>query len=245
MFNPFKIFGFGKKESRTTAVIVRGTGGTVWTPHDYENFAKETYLKNVIAYRCISLISRSVASVPWCVQSKASDGTITELPDHSFNKILERANPEESWSFFILKTIAYLVMSGNSFLEKIGPETGINKGIPRELYSLRPDRMKIKTDTVLGRVSGYTYTVGSRSVNWEKNPLTGQCDVLQLKDFHPLDDFWGASATLPAAREIDSSKEAGRDEFPFAPNTNYIMRFINRQSTAQNVWWNLSWYDEY
>jgi len=206
MWNPFK--RLGRKESRTTSVIVRGTGGAIWTPNDYENFAKETYLKNVIAYRCISMIARSVASVPWYIYSEGEDGKITEVPNHPFYRVLERANPDESWSFFVLKSIAYLVMSGNCFLEKVGPVTGPNRGKAREIYSLRPDRMTILTDPMRGRISGYKYTVGVRSTEWERDLITGACDILQIKDFNPVNDFWGASATESAAREIDTSNEA-------------------------------------
>ena len=103
MWNPFK--RLGRKESRTTSVIIRGTGGAIWTPNDYENFAKETYLKNVIAYRCISMIARSVASVPWYIYSEGEDGKITEVPNHPFYRVLERANPDESWSFFVLSQL--------------------------------------------------------------------------------------------------------------------------------------------
>lgn len=206
MWNPFK--RAGKKESRTTSVIIRGTGGAIWTPNDYENFAKETYLKNVIAYRCISMIARAVASVPWYVYNEGEDGKITEVINHPFYRVLERANPDESWSFFVLKSIAYLVMSGNCFLEKVGPSSGPNKGAARELYSLRPDRMTILTEPSRGRISGYKYTVGSYSTEWERDLITGACDVLQIKDFNPVDDFWGAAATESAAREIDTSNEA-------------------------------------
>lgn len=207
MKNPFKIFS-RRKESATTSIIIRGTGGAVWSPHNYENFAKETYLRNVIAYRCISLIARSVASVHWSVMREQKDGTVTESINHPFYRVLERANPDESWSFFALKSTAYLVMSGNCFLEKIGPQSGPNQGMARELHSLRPDRMKILTDAAIGRVSGYEYTVGARSTKWERNTVNGKCDILHMKDFHPTDDFWGAAATIPASRDIDTSNEA-------------------------------------
>ena len=39
----------------------------------------------------------------------------------------------------------------------------------------------------------------------KKYPITGQSDILQMKTFHPLDDWYGMAATEPAAREIDTS----------------------------------------
>ena len=53
--NPFKrFFQRDKKESRTMSTLVTSTfGGVSWPEANYDNFARETYLKNIIAFRCI------------------------------------------------------------------------------------------------------------------------------------------------------------------------------------------------
>ena len=44
----FKDFVWGKKESRTAGIVTTpASGGVIWTPKGYDNFAKETYLKNL------------------------------------------------------------------------------------------------------------------------------------------------------------------------------------------------------
>jgi HK97 family phage portal protein len=185
-----------------------GTGGAVWTPNDYENFAKEAYLKNVIAFACILKIARAVSSVPWGIYLKGKDNEILEAVEHPFLPVLTRANVNQSWSYMMLRATAFLCLSGNSFFEKITPDTGPNKEIPREIYALRPDRMQILTDTINGVIKGYKYSVGALNVVFERDSISGECNILHTKDFNPVDDFWGASPTEPAAREIDTHNES-------------------------------------
>jgi HK97 family phage portal protein len=195
-----------RKESRTAGIVSTGYGGAAWTTNDYENFAKETYLKNVIAFRCIDEISKSVASVSWNLFNLINENKREVVLDHPINELLKRPNPSDSLSFIMLSMTAYLVMSGNSFIERIGPTSGDNAGIPKELHVLRPDRMKILTSN--GKLDGFEYKVGSNCVTWKIDPITKQCDVLHMKSFHPTDDWWGAAVTEPTAREIDSSNQA-------------------------------------
>jgi len=199
-----------QKESRTSAVITgAGHGGTVWNPRDFDNFANEAYLKNVIAFRCIDEIAKSVSIAPWYQYEMGHDDKPQKVTDKNdpVNKLLRRPNPSESWAFLMLQLSAYLALDGNSFIERVAPDSGPNVGLPMELYSLRPDRMKILTNSK-GRLSGYRYTVNSNNTDFDVDPMTNQADVLHLKTFHPTDDFWGAAPTESAAREIDSSNSA-------------------------------------
>ncbi len=200
---------FRRKDSLTASIITApGFGGTIWTPKGYDNFAKETYLKNVTAFTAIREVSQSVASVPWGQFQRLPDGGREKVEEGPVVDVLKRPNPSESLPFVMLRGTAFLVMSGNSFLERIVLDTGPNKGDIQELYALRPDRFKMKVDPNTRQLGGYEYTVQGRKVEWEVDPVTGQCDVLHLKSFHPLDDFWGAAATESAAREIDTSNAA-------------------------------------
>jgi HK97 family phage portal protein len=198
-----------RKESRVAGVVsTQGTCGAMWTPNDYENFANETYLKNVTAYKAIDEVAKSVASVPWAEYQHLDDNKRERITDSDVADVLRRPNPSEGLSYVMLKATAFLVMSGNAFFERVGPSTGENKGQIRELYALRPDRFKMKTNSATGQLRAYEYAVNSRATEWEIDPITGHCDILHLKAFHPLDDFWGAAATEPAAREIDTSNAA-------------------------------------
>jgi HK97 family phage portal protein len=199
--------------SRKTAVgILKKAAGMVstawakasWSPRNYQNFAQETYMKNVIAFRCMDYIAKSVASVDFKLY-KQSGTERTVVENHPLNRILTRPNPSDSWSFFMIKNIVYLLISGNDFIQRISPTTGRNSGIPQELHVLRPDKMVIKTDSNDNPVL-YSYDNGG--MLFPIDPVTGQADILHMKLFHPLNDIWGMSVVEPAAREIDSLNEA-------------------------------------
>lgn len=203
------LFSGGVKTSRAAQVMTSpGSGGVIWPERNYENFAKETYLKNVVAFKSIDEIAKSAASVPWEEFERLPDGGRKQILEGDVGNALKRPNPDEGLPAVILKAVAYLAMSGNSFLEKITPDTGPNAGVVKELYALRPDRFKLKVNSSTGRLDKYIYTVQGRTVDWDVDPITGQCDVLHLKSFHPLNDWWGAAVTESTAREIDTSNAA-------------------------------------
>lgn len=203
-----RIISKEEKASKTIGAIMTGIpGGVVWPTRDYENFSRETYMKNVIAFSCIDITAKSVASVPWKLFQAIIDPKTQKLKreivkKHPINAILKRANPRESFTFVLLSHMSYLLISGNGFLERVGPSTGDNQGVVKELYSLRPDRMKILTN--LQGITGYQYQTNGQTVTFEADPVTGKCDILHMKLFHPLDDFWGMATTEPAAINIDS-----------------------------------------
>ena len=193
-----------EKQSKVSGAIVTGIpGGVVWPDRNYENFAKETYMKNLIAYRCIDYTAKSVSSVPWKLFKQIDEDTSEIVKDNPISRVLKRANPQESFMFVIYSHISYLCMAGNAYLEKVGPSEGSSKGDIKELYSLRPDRMKINVHES-GAISGYTYTVSGAGVPFECDQLTGECDIMHMKLFHPLDDFYGMAPVEPGAISIDS-----------------------------------------
>lgn len=200
------------KASKVSGAIMAGIpGGVVWPERNYENFARETYMKNVITYRCIGMTARSVASVSWklfrMVQDQKTDKLKREvIQSHPVNALLKRPNPRQSFPVLIQALMSYYLMSGNGFLERVGPSTGPNQKTIKELYTLRPDRMKIKTSGE--GVNGYLYCVNGEEIPFDADPVTGQCDILHLKFFHPLDDFWGLAPTEPGAISIDSHNSA-------------------------------------
>lgn len=206
MFNFVKKWWFSKAATQTV-VRESNLSGVVWSDENFENFAKEAYLRSIIAFRCINEIAKSVASVPWGVFRLDSEGKKVPVLNHPITKILKRPNPEEGWSFFIQKMWSFYKLDGNTFIHKISPMSGPNRTVPQELRILRPDRMKILEDG--GRLIGFEHKIGMRDPDiFLIDQITQQADVLQIKTFHPTDDWWGAAATKVAAREIDTGNEA-------------------------------------
>lgn len=194
----FDIFARGeKKESRTAATVVLNGGQAVWSNRDYKAFAAEGYQKNVIAYQSINKVAEAVASIEWEVWK--GDKQLSESP---LLDLLAKPNPMQSGQVFMTNKVAYLMIAGNAYDEQV--TVG---GTPRELYTLRPDRMKI-TPSRFGFPLSYTYELNGRKVVFEVDPNTLESDINHTKLFNPLDDWYGMAPIEAGAYAVDQHNES-------------------------------------
>jgi HK97 family phage portal protein len=118
------------------------------------------------------------------------------LNEHPLLTLLERPNRRQAGGELLEAVYAYLQTAGNAYLR-----AGIVGGEVRELYCLRPDRVRV----MLGRdgwPSGYGYTVGGRTVELRLDAAP-VADVLHMALFHPLDDHYGLAPLEAAQQSLD------------------------------------------
>jgi len=193
----FKFFRREVKQSATSALMMTNPGQPVWSNRNYEQFAKEAYGKNVVAYQSVNKISEAIASVPLTVFRGEQ-----ELVAHPVVDLLRTPNPMQSYSEYMQEKVSYLMIAGNSFEERVM----IGKNI-KELYQLRPDRMKI-IPGANGMPSAYEYTIGYNKTRWQVDPNTLESDIRHLKFFNPTDDWYGLSPVEAGAYAIDQLNES-------------------------------------
>lgn len=172
-----------------------GVGTEEPKAYKYQDLAKEGYLKNAIVYRCVNEISKGAAAVGFNVRYKND----TILEQHPLIDLLNRPNPQQSYSEFFGSLYGYLLLSGNTYVLK----TGSDRGAPRELHQLRPDRIEIKGSgnpipekyiyKINGKVQG-TYNVDQDN---------GYSELKHIKLWNPMDDYYGCSPLAAAAVEVD------------------------------------------
>lgn len=190
---------FTRKESRTGKAVYMANAQAQWTPRNYASFADEGYSKNVVAYQAINKTADAVADIPLLLFDRAGN----EITAHPLLNLLERPNPMQSGTQFMRSVVAYLRIAGNSYIER----TVVN-GRPRELYSPRPDRMKVVPGPV-GPPKAYKYQVGNQApVTWEVDQSSGESDIRHIKTFNPLNDWYGLSPIEAGAYGIDQHNEA-------------------------------------
>ena len=185
------------KESAAAKIIVTNPGQPVWSPRNYEQFAREAYGKNVVAYQAVNKIGDALSSVKLMVMRGQQ-----ELADHPLLRLLDRPNPMQSGADYMQAKIGYLMLAGNGYEErvKIGQDV-------RELYQLRPDRMKI-VPANNGIPAAYEYTVAGRKVRFDVDQRTLDSDVRHIKLFNPMDDWYGLSPVEAGAYAIDQLNES-------------------------------------
>jgi HK97 family phage portal protein len=188
---------------------LQSPGKAAWMPREYLRFSDEAYIKNVVAYRSIHMIASSAASIEWKLMNVLPSGARKILVQHPLLKLLKNPNPIQGGSEFFESVISYRLISGNSYIQR----SGSDGGQPKELYTMRPDRMSI----IAGRSSipkAYRYTIYQQDgqelkVDFPVHPITGACSILHLKTFHPLDDWYGLSPIEAAAYSIDQHNQSG------------------------------------
>lgn len=191
-----------KVSNNVSRSYIYDVGKPSWSLREYEKFADEAYIKNVIAHRAISMVAQAAASVPWALYKKNARHKV-KIHDHPLLKILERPNPFYAGAEFFENIYAYKLISGNAFIEAVGRDNST----PKELHILRPDRVRILPDSS-GNVAGYVYKVKNLEKFYPLNKITGQARILHIKNFHPLDDFRGLSSVEAAAFSIDQHNQA-------------------------------------
>ena len=180
------------KASAARALIsLQRLGAPVWTPRDYASLARAGFEKNVIAYRCVRLVAEAAASAPLSVNE---NGAV--LVDHPLLALIARPNAAQSGTELFESFYGFLTTAGNAYLEAVSLD-----GRPRELYALRPDRMKARPGKS-GWPEAYEYSVGGRKAVFEKTDA-GVSPILHLKLFHPTNDYYGLAPLEAAASAVD------------------------------------------
>lgn len=165
-----------------------GLGQPSWPLRDSAAFAREGYGLNAVVYRCVRLISEAAAAAPLRITPS----------DHPLALLLNKPNPEQTQLELIEAFYGHLQVAGNAYLEAVSFEDSP----PRELYVLRPDRMKVIAGP-RGWPIGWEHSAGANVTRFERDPFTQRAPILHLKLFHPADDWYGQSPMQAAAFAID------------------------------------------
>jgi HK97 family phage portal protein len=210
IYNRLKNFFNGKSisanrhtESCNSYFYIYDKGEAIWSARNYNKICEEAYRKNVIANRCINIIAQGAASVPWQLYQR--NNKMEEIKHHPILKLLHRPNPMLAGAEFFENLYAYRMLSGNAYLLSVGK----SKAAPSELHILRPDRVQI-VPSRSGLPAGYCYSISPEDKKfYPVDTISGQSQVLHLRNFHPLDDWYGLSSIEAAAYSIDQHNQAG------------------------------------
>lgn len=195
------IFSLDDEFKQSPMVQYYGVGTSAPSKDKYEDLAEDGYIKNAIAFRCVNEIANGACNIEFKVFSGD-----TELEEHPIKTLLNRPNPLMSGSEYFGCLYSYLLLSGNSYLLRSGPENQA----PKELHLLRPDRMKI-VGGIRSIPQKYEYTVSGRIIDtYPIDQDTGFSEVKHIKLWHPLDDHYGMSPMKAAAVDVDQYNLSGK-----------------------------------
>jgi HK97 family phage portal protein len=187
-----------KASAVQTLIVATMAGRPVWPGRDYEKLAREGYQQNPIVGACVRAIAFASASIPLELYEKSKGGKMTQVETDAILDLLDMPSPGvDEWEFRV-GWISYLLISGNVFIERVD---GLG-GEPIELYLWRPDRAKVVPGAD-GWPMAYEYTVGGMTRRIPVKFPDGKRPVLHVKEFHPVNDFYGMPRLDNAAYAVD------------------------------------------
>jgi HK97 family phage portal protein len=191
---------FGKREEKASragqVMSLERLGRPMWTPRDYASLAREGFAKNPVVFRCVRMIAEAAASAPWLLYEADR-----EVSEHPLLALLARPNPAQSGASLMETVYGHLMVAGNAYIEAVALD-----GAPRELFALRPDRMKVVPGPD-GWPQAFEYTAGARTVRFRQEGVPPP--ILQLTLFHPLNDHYGFAPVEAAQTSLDIHNAAG------------------------------------
>lgn len=194
-----------QKNSSEIKAFYQPLGKAVWSDRNYEVFAREAYIRNVVAYKCISMLAKNASSIPLLLYDKR---TKREIKNHPLLDLLNNPNPTQNGCEFFESIYSYKLIAGNSFIKATFLKSENFKN-PKELFVLRPDRINIIAGEN-GLPMAYEYKVNNSKTRFYVDKITGQSEILHLKNFNPINDWYGLSPIEAASYSIDQHNEASK-----------------------------------
>ena len=112
-----KLFPWWRRKNSEVlrVVLVNKVGREQREPQNYTLLSRDGYQKNVIAFRCVSLISTAISRIPLRIYRRTIQGP-QEILQHPLLELLTAPNPMTSWQEFFYQLSAYLHIGGNAFI---------------------------------------------------------------------------------------------------------------------------------
>lgn len=219
-FIPF----LGKKKEKNANMSVSyylmNQDSIISTKYDDPKYAIEGYIKNIIVYRAITLISDQIKRMKYRLYSTNSKGEIiSEIFNHPLLTLLQAPYPNMNKTAFINRIMTQKLIYGNYYIEKVYKDrTGLyNNTIPLALRALRPDWITI-TEGNNGLNAAYGYNPDRGEHIRFQVTVIGKSNILHGMLINPDDDHHGLSPLVPASYSIDTHNAAGKWSYNFLKN---------------------------
>jgi HK97 family phage portal protein len=183
---------FRRREAKSAGPVIQLSDLRAAQWSNIGALAREGFERNAIVYRCVRMVAEAAASVPFCADD----------PEGPLARLVKRPNREQAGPDLMETFYGHLMVSGDSFLEAVSLD-----GEVRELFTLRPDRMRALKGA-RGHPMGWEHRVGS-DVRRIQREADGFLPVLHLKLFHPTNDYEGHAPLEAAARSVDIHNSGG------------------------------------
>ena len=172
-------------------------------------------------FAVVNRIASAVAATEWKLYSTRG-GERSEIARHPMLDLWRAVNPFYTQEEFLETTEQHLDLTGEAWwiLLRNG------RGIPQEIWPVRPDRMK-PIPHAQDFVSGYVYSVAGFTVKLDRE------DVIFIRLPHPLDPYRGMGPVQSILADLQSDRDAAAYERAFYRNSALPGGFIETSTTME------------
>lgn len=156
------------------------------SPSDYHlSSLTALYKTNPVVYKCVSNIAAAVASINFIAYNQQGD------VHAGMQQLISSPNADQCQTGFLEKLMTVYLLHGNVFVYKTG--------FPQypSLYVITPDEIEVVEKN--GKIDHYIYTKNGEHIQINKDPLTGKCDLLHIKNSSLSEDVSPYSVVSQAA----------------------------------------------
>lgn len=148
----------------------------------------------------VSAVAKAAAVVPYDVKKLEGEKRV-DIPNHAFERLLERPNPLSSRFQLLRDTFSYFSLTGNAYwyINRVSGEDE-----PIEIWVVPPNMVQPVPDGTMG-LKGYVFR---NELGREMALETSE--IVHFKDFSPLSLFVGMSQIEPVAVEAAADMKMSR-----------------------------------
>jgi len=153
-------------------------GRAIYPPDNVETYIDKGYLFNPVVYSIVSFIAQKAGAIPWGVYEVKNDKALqlykssntynlatkivktkalVALPTHDLNELFLRPNSLQGWSDFFEQYVGFKKITGNSYVHLIGPLSGNNAGMIKEMWGIPSQIIKPVAGDRYEPIRGYKY----------------------------------------------------------------------------------------
>lgn len=197
-----------------------GMGMPVSVDDSLGKYISDGYCYNPDVFAIISRASKECAKIP-AKLVKYQNGEMQTVKEHELLDVIHSPNPFMSRYELIENSIAYKKITGNTYIYKLSPNEGSNKGKAKELHVMPAHYVTIKSGNYLEPVSGYVIDHHL----WEEAIPADM--VLHVKEFNPNSDYNGNNSHLYGMSPLRAARNLLR-----ASNDGYLAKMKMLQNTG-------------
>lgn len=169
------------------------------------------------------------------IKSMVEAGELQEIDAHPALDLLNRPNGyyQLSYADLVAATVTSLSLAGKVFVEPIAPQTGENRGVPRELYVHPPRAFELEKPRDGNPLPGFRMRGSDLRFVYDPDPI--KTEMFYYRYYNPDNPVEGLSPLEAAARSLKLNNEARAYNLSYMQNGGVPPGILTGKFTAEQA----------